>query len=61
MLTFEGFKAGMRRMAGVALFGVPFGFAFGAGAVETGLSIAETVAMSAIVHPSSPSRSWCWR
>lgn len=50
MLTFDGFKSGMRRMAGVALFGVPFGFAFGAGAVEAGLSIAQTVAMSAIVH-----------
>ncbi|TAJ33626.1 MAG: branched-chain amino acid ABC transporter permease [Reyranella sp.] len=50
MLTFQGFKAGMRRMAGVALFGVPFGFAFGAGAVEAGLSIAQTVAMSTIVH-----------
>lgn len=50
MLTFEGFKAGMRRMACVALFGVPFGIAFGAAAVEAGLSLAEIVAMSAIVY-----------
>ena len=50
MLTFDGFKTGMRRMAGVALFGVPFGIAFGAAAVEAGLSIAQTVAMSAIVY-----------
>lgn len=50
MLTFEGFKAGMRRMAWVALFGVPFGIAFGAAAVEAGLSLAEIVAMSAIVY-----------
>ena len=50
MLTFEGFKTGIRRMAGVALFGVPFGIAFGAAAVDAGLSIAQTVAMSAIVY-----------
>jgi len=50
MLTFDGFKAGMRRMAGVALFGVPFGIAFGAAAVEAGMSMAEIVAMSALVY-----------
>lgn len=49
MLTFAGFKAGVRRLCGVALFVVPFGFAFGAAAVEAGLSSVQAIAMSAAI------------
>lgn len=49
MLTFGGFKAGMRRLAGVALFVVPFGFAFGAAAIDSGLTPIQAIAMSAVV------------
>jgi 4-azaleucine resistance transporter AzlC len=51
MLTLEGFRTGMRRMLGVALFVVTFGgFAFGVAAVEAGLTLPQAVAMSAIVN-----------
>lgn len=49
MLTFAGFKVGARRLCGVALFVVPFGFAFGAAAVEAGLSSVQAIAMSAAI------------
>lgn len=49
MLTSEGFKAGARRLFGVALFVMPFGFAFGAAAIGSGLSPVQAVAMSATV------------
>lgn len=49
MLTFNGIKAGARRLLAVALFVLPFGFAFGAAAVEQGLSPLQAIMMSATV------------
>lgn len=48
-LTFGGFKLGMRRLAGVSLFAAPFGLAFGAAAVQAGMSPAQAIAMSTTV------------
>lgn len=48
-LTFEGIKASAKRLSGMALFVVPFGIAFGAAAVGSGLTPLQAVAMSMTV------------
>lgn len=48
-LTWRGIVAGAREIAPVAIFVIPFGIAFGAAAIEKGLSAALAVLMSAFV------------
>ena len=48
VLTMGGTVKGMRRTFPVAVFVVPFGIAFGAAAVESGLSVLQAIAMSAV-------------
>lgn len=45
-MTRAGVALGMRRLAGIAVFVVPLGFAFGSAAVAAGLTPAQAVAMS---------------
>lgn len=48
-LTAAGVKRGLIRLAPVSLFVIPFGVAFGAAASGAGLSLAQVIAMSALV------------
>ncbi|WP_420394400.1 AzlC family ABC transporter permease [Acuticoccus sp.] len=48
-LTGRGMRRGARRLAPVSLFVLPFGLAYGAAAVERGLSAAEAIVLSATV------------
>lgn len=49
VLTGNGIRQGARRLAPVSIFVVPFGIAFGAAAIEQGLSAVQTIVMSALV------------
>lgn len=48
-LTWSGMKLGVQRLVPLTLVVVPFGFAFGAAAIERGLTVAEALVMSAVV------------
>ena len=45
----DGIARGVRRIFPVAVFVVPFGIAFGAAAIEAGLTLVQAVAMSVLV------------
>ena len=48
-MTAAGVRQGVRRLLPVSVFVIPFGLAFGAAAVEQGLTPAQSVIMSALV------------
>jgi 4-azaleucine resistance transporter AzlC len=48
-LTGRGFRAGLLALLPIALFTLPFGLAFGAAAIDTGLSSVQVIAMSTLV------------
>lgn len=52
-LTMGGIARGLRRMAGLAVFLVPFGMAFGVAAVERGIPLEQTLVMSALVFSAA--------
>ncbi len=52
-LTMGGITRGLRRMAGLAIFLVPFGMAFGVAAVERGIPLEQTLAMSVLVFSAA--------
>lgn len=52
-LTMGGIGRGLRRMAGLAVFLVPFGMAFGVAAVERGIPIEQTLTMSVLVFSAA--------
>ena len=49
VMTLGGVLKGVRRLLPVAVFVIPFGLAFGAAAVEQGLTASQAIAMSASV------------
>ncbi len=49
VLTWPGLRQGLRRMLPVGLFVLPFGIAFGAAAVDAGMTTLQAVVMSALV------------
>lgn len=49
ILTFAGVVRGGRRLLAVAAFVLPFGIAFGVAAAEKGMTVAQILAMSAVV------------
>ncbi len=52
-LTIGGIVRGLRQMAGLAVFLVPFGMAFGVAAVERGISLEQTLTMSVFVFSAA--------
>lgn len=53
ILTFNGILQGLRTLAGLAIFLVPFGIAFGAAAVESGIPLTQTILMSVVVFSAA--------
>lgn len=53
LLSMNGIGRGFRSMAGLAVFLVPFGIAFGAAAVESGIPAAQAIAMSVLVFSAA--------
>jgi 4-azaleucine resistance transporter AzlC len=49
MFTLKGFVEGMRRVSGISLFVIPFGFAYGAAALQTGLSHFHAIMFSSLM------------
>ena len=49
VMTLAGVSQGVRRLLPIAVFVVPFGLAFGAAAVEQGLTALQAIVMSALV------------
>ncbi len=49
VLSVQGVRRGMRTMFALALFVIPYGMAFGAAAIDSGMSAPHAVAMSVIV------------
>ncbi len=49
LLSARGIRRGMRKMFALALFIVPYGMAFGAAAIDSGMSAAHAVTMSVFV------------
>ncbi len=49
ILSSAGILRGMRRLMPVSIFVIPFGLSFGVAAIEQGLSVAQTIGMSAFV------------
>ncbi len=49
VLTIDGVSRGVRRIFPIAIFGIPFGIAFGATAVEKGLAAHQVIIMSVII------------
>lgn len=47
-LSLDGVRRGAMRLMPMAAFTVPFGIAFGVAAIEAGLSLAQTIAMSVL-------------
>lgn len=48
-LSAKGVLRGMKRLGPVAIFVIPFGIGFGVAAIEQGLTLLQTVVMSAVV------------
>lgn len=49
VVTMDGVARGIRRVFPIAVFVVPFGIAFGAAAIDAGLTLLQAVAMSVLV------------